>query len=43
MDWETLSLAAIGAVLLLRFRINSAWLVLGGAAVGIAIQLVRGG
>jgi chromate transporter len=42
-DWETLSLAAIGAVLLLRFRINSAWLVLGGAAVGIAIQLVRGG
>jgi chromate transporter len=43
VDGETLSLAAIGAVLLLRFRINSAWLVLGGAAVGIAIQLVRGG
>jgi chromate transporter len=43
VDWETLSLAAIGAVLLLRFRINSAWLVLGGAAVGVVAQMVRGG
>jgi len=30
-------------VLLLRSRINSAWLVLGGAAIGIAARLVRGG
>jgi len=43
LDWETLCLAAISAVLLLRFRVNSAWLVLGGAAIGIATQLARGG
>jgi chromate transporter len=43
VDWATLLLAAIGAVLLLRFRINTAWLVLGGAGVGIAVQMVRGG
>ena len=43
LDWETLSLASMSAVLLLRFRVNSAWLVLGGAAIGIATQLARGG
>jgi len=34
------SLAAVSAVLLLRFRINSAWLVLGGAVIGIAASLL---
>ena len=33
-DWPTVLLAAIAAALLLRYRVNSAWLVLGGAAVG---------
>jgi chromate transporter len=43
VDWLTVSLAIASAVLLLRFRINSAWLVLGGAAIGIAARLLRGG
>jgi len=43
VDWVTVGLAIAGAILLLRFRINSAWLVLGGALVGIASQFVRTG
>lgn len=34
-DWPTASLALISVVLLLRYRLNSTWLVLGGAAVGL--------
>jgi chromate transporter len=41
VDWLTAGLAVVSLVLLLRFRINSAWLVLGGAAVGVAMMLVR--
>jgi chromate transporter len=40
VDWLTVSLAAVSAVLLLRFRINSAWLVLAGALIGIAASLL---
>jgi chromate transporter len=43
IDLLTIGLTIVSAVLLLRFRINSAWLVLGGAFVGIVAQLVRGG
>jgi chromate transporter len=35
VDVLTLVLAAVSAVLLFRFRINSAWLVLGGALAGL--------
>jgi chromate transporter len=42
VDWVTIALAIASAVLLFRFRINSAWLVLGGAILGIAVRLVRG-
>jgi chromate transporter len=42
VDWATMGLATVSALLLLRFRINSAWLVLGGAAIGIAVTLIRG-
>jgi chromate transporter len=34
IDVTTISLALLSAVLLLRFRVNSAWLVLGGAFAG---------
>jgi chromate transporter len=43
VDWVTIGLAIVSAVLLLRFRINSAWLVLGGAIIGIAARMARGG
>jgi chromate transporter len=33
-DWLTITLAIISAALLFRYRLNSTWLVLGGAAVG---------
>jgi chromate transporter len=36
VDPLTIALAVASAVLLIRYRINSAWLVLGGAAVGVA-------
>lgn len=42
-DWLTIGIAIASVVLLLRFRVNSAWLVLGGAAIGIAARLARGG
>lgn len=34
VDWLTVTLVLTATVLLLRYRLNSAWLVLGGAAVG---------
>jgi chromate transporter len=34
IDWLSLLLAVAAAVLLFRYRVNSAWLVLGGAALG---------
>jgi len=39
VDLTTAALAVIALVLLLRFRLNSAWLVLGGSAVGAAFRL----
>ncbi|WNG49724.1 chromate efflux transporter [Archangium minus] len=35
VDVWTVGLALLSAVLLIRYRVNSAWLVLGGAAVGL--------
>jgi chromate transporter len=35
VDWLTLALAAIAAAVLIRWKINSAWLVLGGAGIGL--------
>jgi len=43
VDWLTIALTIASAVLLLRYRVNSAWLVLGGALLGIIVQAVRGG
>jgi len=42
IDPLTAALAVAGALLLIRVRINSAWLVLGGAAAGLIAKLVTG-
>jgi chromate transporter len=41
VDPLTATLAIIAAVLLIRFRVNSAWLVLGGGIVGLLAQMTR--
>jgi chromate transporter len=38
VDWTTAVLAVIAAFVLLRFRVNSAWLVLGGAIAGLVVK-----
>ncbi len=44
VDPATFLLAVASAVLLLRFRVNSAWLVVGGAIAGVvATGLSHGG
>lgn len=40
IDWPTVLLAAVSLTLLIWARVNSAWLVLGGAIVGITIAAV---
>jgi chromate transporter len=42
LDVPTALLAATAAVALFRFRVNSAWLVAGGAAAGLALHALRG-
>ncbi len=42
VDALTVGLAIASAILLLRFRTNSAWLVLGGAVAGMAAKYFRG-
>ncbi len=42
VDWFTVSMAVASAVILLRYKVNSAWLVLGGAIMGLmAYSLLR--
>ena len=41
VDFTTIAIAALSGVLLLRFRVNSVWLVLGGALVGLVASLLR--
>ena len=37
VDLKTIILAVISAVILFRFRLNSAWLILGGAVIGLLL------
>jgi chromate transporter len=39
----TIAIAVLSAILLFRYRINSAWLVLGGAVLGLVMTLVQSG
>ena len=41
VDWVTAATGIVAAALVLRLKINSAWLVLGGAGVGLASNLLR--
>ena len=38
VDIPTFAIAILSGLLLLRFRLNSAWLVLGGAAIGLVLS-----
>ncbi|HEY7546859.1 MAG TPA: chromate efflux transporter [Blastocatellia bacterium] len=38
VDWLTVALLAVSLILLIRYRLNSAWLVIGGAAMGLLIH-----
>lgn len=38
VDWLTISIAAVAAFMLIRFKLNSAWLVLGGSLVGLLVH-----
>ena len=42
VDPLTAGLALIALVLLLRFKVNSAWLVLAGGAIGVVVRLLGG-
>ncbi len=41
VDWVTVSLLVVSLTLLLRFHLNSAWLVLGGALAGLFIFTLK--
>jgi chromate transporter len=41
IDVSTLVLALVSAIALFRFRLNSAWLIVGGAIVGLVLSLAR--
>jgi len=42
VDWVTVALATVAAVLLVRFKVNSVPLILGGAVVGVLYHLLGG-
>jgi chromate transporter len=39
VDLFSITLAVVTLVVLIRFRINSAWLIIGGALVGVGYHL----
>ena len=41
IDWITVGTALVATILVFRLRLNSAWLVLGGAFIGLGAHLLR--
>lgn len=41
VDWVAIAVGLIAAVLLFRFKVNSTWLVVGGAVVGLLSAVLR--
>lgn len=41
VDWITVALALVSAVLLVRFKVNSAWLILGAAVLGVLLAFAQ--
>ncbi len=41
VDWTTLVLAGLSFILLIWYRVNSVWLVLGGALIGVGTTLLH--
>jgi len=42
IDWFSVVLAVVSLVLVFRFKVNSAWLILGGGLLGIVYRLITG-
>ncbi len=42
VDWFTIALAVIALVLVFRFKVNSAWLVVGGGVLGVVYKVLLG-
>lgn len=41
VDWPTALVAALAALLLFRYKVNTTWLIIGGAVAGLAFSLRR--
>lgn len=41
VDWLTVAVAVVSGVLLIRYKVNTTWLIIGGAVFGIAVMLLR--
>jgi chromate transporter len=41
VDWPTIMMALASLALLLRFKVNSTWLIVGGALAGLAVAALR--
>ena len=42
VDWFTIALAIVALVLVFRFKVNSAWLVVGGGVLGVVYKVLLG-
>jgi len=40
VDWATLAIFGVSLIALLRFRVNSAWLILAAAVLGLAARVL---